>query len=174
MIWLLYAKQAVLSILKRAMAYPLQTALIVAVAACVWLYAGKQSAYDAIAKRDAEIVMLEQASKIATAAQIALNDQVTDKQNEIARLTDANETNRRNIADRSRAYAGRMSAQGYCRKASATPESSFAEGSNKPSADAVVVTRSDFDILTGNTARLIDIKAWADRLIADELGQPVN
>lgn len=174
MIWLLYAKRAILSTLKSAVAYPWQTAFIVAVAACVWLYAGKQRAYDTIAKRDAEIVMLEQASKIATAAQIELNNQVIDKQNKIARLTDANETNRRDIADRSRAYAGRMSAQGYCRKASATSEGGSAKGSNKPSADAVVVTRSDFDILTGNTARLVDVKAWADRLIGEGLAVPVE
>jgi len=174
MSWLLCAKRAVLSTFRCALAYPWQAALIVAVAACVWLYAGKQRAYDTIAKRDAEIVMLEQASKIATAAQIELNNQVTDKQTEIARLTDENETSRRDIADRSRAYAGRMSAQGYCRKANPTPEGGSPEGSNISSADAVVVTRSDFDILTGNTARLVDVKAWADRLIAEGLAVPVE
>jgi LPS O-antigen subunit length determinant protein (WzzB/FepE family) len=140
----------------------------------VWLYAGKQRAYDTIAKRDAEIVMLEQASKIATAAQIELNNQVTDKQTEIARLTDENETSRRDIADRSRAYAGRMSAQGYCRKTNPTPKGGSPEGGNSSSVDAVVVTRSDFDILTGNTARLVDVKAWADRLIAEGLAVPVE
>jgi len=174
MIWLLYARRAILSTFKAALAYPWQAALIVAVSACVWLYTGKQKAYDTIAKRDAEIAMLEQASKIATAAQIALNNQVTNKQTEIARLIDENETSRRDIADRSRAYAGRMSTQGYCRKANPTSEGASPEGGNEPSADAVVVTRSDFDILTGNTARLVDVKAWADRLIAEGLAVPVK
>jgi len=103
-----------------------------------------------------------------------LNNQVTNKQTEIARLIDENETSRRDIADRSRAYAGRMSTQGYCRKANLTPEGGSPEGGNEPSADAVVVTRSDFDILTGNTARLVDVKAWADRLIAEGLAVPVQ
>jgi hypothetical protein len=117
---------------------------------------------------------MEAASNIATAIQIELNNQVTDKQTQIARLTDANETNRRDVADRSRAYAGRMSAQNYCRQASGAAQSGIAQGSDSASADAVVVSQADFSILTDNTARLIDVKAWADRLIADGLAVPVN
>ncbi len=174
MMWLLYARGVVLSIFKVAVAYPWQAALIVSLCLSAWLYSGKQGARATIAKRDATIAQMEAASKIATAAQLALNKAVTDKQTEIARLTDADETNRRDIADRSRVYAGRMRADDYCRKASAAAQSDIAESGDSTSADAVVVARSDFDILTGNTARLVDVKAWADRLIGEGLAIPVE
>jgi hypothetical protein len=67
-----------------------------------------------------------------------------------------------------------MSAENYCRKASAAAKSDIAESGNGPSADAVVVTKSDFDILTGNTARLADVKAWGDALIGEGLAVPVD
>jgi hypothetical protein len=157
-----------------ALAYPLQAALIALLCLSAWLYWGKQSALDTVAEREATIAQMEQASNDAKAAQIALNNAVTDKQTEIARLTDANETNRRNIANRSSDYAIRMSADSYCRKASAAAEGDIAESRNGTSADAVMVTKSDFDILTGNTARLADVKAWADHLIGEGLAVPVD
>jgi predicted RecB family nuclease len=140
----------------------------------VWLYSGKQHARAIIAKRDQTIVQMEAASKIATAAQIELNKQVTDKQTQIARIIDNDETSRRNIADRSRAYADRMSAQSYCRKASIAPENHFTPSSNSASGDAIVVSQADFDILTRNTARLVDVKAWADSLIGEGLAVTVE
>jgi len=174
MIWLLCAKNAAVSIFKRAIAYPWQSALIASLCLSLWLYSGKQHARAIIAKRDQTIVQMEAASKIATAAQIELNKQVSDKQTQIARIIDNDETSRRDIADRSRAYAGRMSAQSYCRKASIAPENHFTPSSNSASGDAIVVSQADFDILTRNTARLVDVKAWGDRLIANALGQPVD
>lgn len=174
MIWLLYARSVVLRVFKVAVAYPWQAALIASVCLSLWLYSGKQDALATIAKRDAAIAHMTAASKIATAAQIALNKAVTDKQTEIARLTDADETNRRDIADRSSDYAERMSGENYCRKAIATAESNIAKSGNGPSADAVVVIKSDFDILTSNTARLLDVKAWADRLMGEGLAVPVE
>jgi predicted RecB family nuclease len=169
MLWLLYAKSAAVSIFKSAAAYPWQVALIASLCLSLWLYSGKQHARAIIAKKDDTIVQMEVASKIATAVQIELNKQVTDKQTKIARMIDNDETNRRNIADRSRAYAGRMSAQSYCRKASLAPENHFTPSSNSASGDAVVVSQADFNILTRNTARLVDVKAWADRLIGEGL-----
>jgi hypothetical protein len=157
-----------------ALAYPLQAALIALLCLSAWLYWSKQNVRETVAKREATIAQMEQASKIATAAQIALNKANTDKQTEIARLTDANETNRRNITNRSSDYAIRMSADSYCRKASAAAEGDIAESRNGTSADAVMVTKSDFDILTGNTARLADVKAWADHLIGEGLAVPVD
>jgi hypothetical protein len=157
-----------------ALAYPLQAALIALLCLSVWLYWSKQNVRETVAQREATIAQMEQASKIATAAQIALNKANTDKQTEIARLTDANETNRRNIANRSSRYASRMSAENYCRKASAAAKSDIAESRNGTSADAVILSREDFDILTGNTARLADVKAWGDALIGEGLAVPVD
>ena len=174
MMWLLTAWGGVKRLFGLAVVYPLQAALIASLCLSVALYMGKQNALATIAKRDATIAHMTAASKIATAAQLALNKAVTDKQTEIARLTDADETNRRDIADRSSLYASRMSAQGYCRKANPAPQDSDTESGIRPSDDAVVVERKDFDILTGNTARLVDVKAWADRLIGEGLAVPVE
>lgn len=174
MMWLMYASSVFSRLFKQAAAYPWQAALIVSLCLSAWLYSGKQSARATIAKRDATIAQMDAASNIARAVQIELNNQVTDKQTQIARLTDAKETNRRDVADRSRAYAGRMSAQNYCRQASGPAQSGVAQGGDSTSADAVVVSQADFNILTGNTARLIDVKAWADRLIGEGLAVPVG
>lgn len=174
MMWLLTAWGGVKRLFGLAARYPLQAAIIALLCLAAWLHMGKRNALDTVAERDATITQMQAASKIATAAQIALNKAVTDKQTEIARLTDANQTNRRDVADRSSDYAGRMSAKSYCRETTPTTEGGSAEGSNEPSADAVVVTRSDFDILTGNTARLMDVKAWGDKMIGEGLAVPVE
>lgn len=174
MIWLLTVWGGVKRLYGIAVAYPLQAALIASLCLSLALYQGKQSALATIAKRDATIAHMTAASKIATAAQIALNKANTDKQTKIARLTDADETNRRDITNRSSLYAERMSGKNYCRETSAAAESDIAESGNGTSADAVVVTKSDFDILTGNTARLLDVKAWSDRLIGEGLAVPVE
>lgn len=174
MIWLLTAWGGVKRLFGVAARYPLQAALIASLCLCVALYQGKRSALATIAKRDATITQMEAASKIATAAQIALNKQVTDKQTEIARKADNDETIRRDIADRSRVYADRMRAGAYCRKASATTEDSAAEVDTSASADAVVVSADDFRILTDNTARLIEVNAWGLKLVSEGLGVPVD
>lgn len=169
MIWLLTAWGGVKRLFGLALRYPLQAALIASLCLCVALYQGKRSALATIAKRDATITRMEAASKIATAAQIALNKAVTDKQIEIARKADNDETIRRDIADRSRAYADRMRAGAYCRKASATTEDSVAEADTSASDTSVVVSADDFRILTDNTARLVLIKAWGDDLVKSAL-----
>jgi hypothetical protein len=159
---------------KAALTYPLHAAIVALLCLSAWLYWSKQNVRETVAQREATIAQMQQASKMATAAQIALNNAVTDKQTEIARLTDANETNRRDIANRSSRYASRMSAENYCRKASAAAEGDIAESRNGTSADAVMVSREDFDILTGNTARLADVQAWGDALIGEGLAVPVD
>ena len=161
-------------LLRIALAYPLQAAIVALLCLSAWLYWSKQNVRETVAQREATIAQMEQASKIATAAQIALNKANTDKQTEIARLTDADQTNRRDIANRSSLYAIRMSGENYCRKASATAKSDIAESRNGTSADAVILSREDFDILTGNTARLADVKAWGDALIGEGLAVPVD
>lgn len=107
-------------------------------------------------------------------AQIALNKAVTDKQTDIARLTDENQTNRLLIASRADDYARRMSAKGYCeRQASPPAKSDIAQSGDRPGDDAVILTRDDFDILNRNTARLTDVKLWGDKLIIEGLAAPV-
>ena len=159
------------SLIKRALDYPWQAALIIALLACGWLYMGKERALATIAKRDATIVQMEAASKIATAAQIELNKQVKDKQTEIARNADNAKTD---IIDRGRAYADSMSGQAYCRKADSPAQSGLASGGDVARDTAVILERADYDILVGNTARLVQVKAWADALIQADLAVPVE
>lgn len=161
-------------LLDLAARYPWQAALICALALSAWLYAGKHDALATVAKRDATIAAMIKASDEASEAQKKLNKGVTDKQTDIARKADANETNRRDIAARSSDYASRMSAQSYCRETNPAAESAAAESGNGTSADAVMVSRADFDVLTGNTARLLNVKAWGDDLIAEGLAIEVG
>lgn len=171
MMWLLTAWGGVKRLFGMVAAYPWQAALVIALAACAWLYMGKQNALDTIAKRDATIVQMEAASKIATAAQIALNKQVTDNQTEIARKADNAKTD---IIDRGRAYADSLPAKDYCRKAGATSQGGFAAGGDVTSDTAVILERADYDTLVANTARLVQVKAWGDDLIAQGLAVPVE
>ena len=156
------------------LAYPLQAALIIALLACSFFYGAWQEAVDTIAKRDATIVQMEQASKDARAAQLAMNKANTDRQTDIARNADNDQTTRRDIADRSSRYADGMRADAYCRKASATAEDRLAESDNSAGSDAIVVSADDFRILTDNTARLVEVKAWGDDLIQADLAVPVE
>ena len=172
MIWLLTAWGGIKRLFGLAARYPLQAALIASLCLSAWLHMGKQNALDTVAERDDTIAAMIKASDAARAAQIAMNKAVTDKQTEIARKADNDQTTRRDIADRSRAYADRMRAGAYCRKASATTEDSAAEVDTSAGPDAVVLTRADFDILTGNTARLVSIKAWGDDLVKAGLAVP--
>jgi hypothetical protein len=129
----------------------------------------------ALERANKTIADMTAASEAAKAAQIALNKAVTDKQTQIARLTDANETNRLKLADAANRYAGRMRFANHCPAGTNTAtESSIADSSDRPDSDAVILSRADFDILNGNTARLMDVKAWGDKLIAEGLAVPVS
>lgn len=174
MMWLLTAWGGVKRISGIAMRYPWQTALIITLLACLWFYNARQDALATIAKRDATIVQMEAASKIATAAQKALNKQVTDQQTQIAKDADNDQTTRSDIADRSSRYADGMRADGYCRKASAASEDNSPQDRDPASADAVVLSRADFDTLTDNTARLAEVHEWGLALIQADLAVPVE
>jgi hypothetical protein len=167
-------KSLIQRLYRLAVDYPLQAAIIALLCLSGWLYAGKQDALDTVAARNVTIAEMKKASEVAGAAQIALFNANTEKQTQIARLTDANETNRRFVADLSSDYAKRMSAENYCREASSATKSDSAQGGDGTSADAVVVTREDFDILTDNTARLMDVFDWSQGMIEAGLAVPTD
>jgi len=158
-------------VFKAAVSYPWQTALVIALAACGWLHMGKQSALATIAKRDETIAQMEAARKIATAAQMALFNEVTSKQTQIAKDADNAKTD---IVERGNRAADRMRAKDYCIAAATTSENGIASGSDVTSDTAIVLDRRDYDILVGNTARLVQVKAWSDRLIAEGMAVPVE
>lgn len=174
MMWLLTAWGGVKKLFGLALRYPMQAAIIALLCLSGWLYMGKADALATVAKRDATIAAMTKASKDARAAQIAMNKANTDKQTDIARKADNDQTIRRDIADRSSRYADGMRAKDYCRQASATSEDRVTEADTSAGPNAVVVSRADFDKLTGNTARLLEVKAWGDALIADGLAVPVQ
>lgn len=106
----------------------------------------------------------------ATKERDALFKQVSDKQRNIARLTDENETNRLKLASAADAYARRMRWQDHSRtEAGPATESNPAQSGDSPDPDAVILSRADFDILNANTARLMDVKAWGEKLIEEGL-----
>lgn len=126
--------------------------------------------YEQLGDARETIAGIKVASENARKEQLALNQAVRDKQNQIARLTDENETNRLKIASAADAYARRMWWGNHCpAQANTAPEGGAAEGGDGPGEDAVILSRADFDILNANTARLMDVKAWGDKLIGEGL-----
>lgn len=125
-------------------------------------------------KLTGQLVSMEQAQELARKAQLALNKSISDKQTEIARLTDENQTNRLKLADAANRYASGNSLRKVCPSIAgnnSAAESGVAQSGNSADPDAVILSRSDFDILNGNTARLMDVKAWGDRMIAEGLAE---
>jgi hypothetical protein len=114
------------------------------------------------------------ASENAGKEQLALNQAVQNKQNQIARLTDENETNRLKIASAADAYARRMRWGNHCpAQANTTPESDPSEGGDRPSEDAVILSRADFDILNANTGRLMNVNAWGNKMVTEGIATPL-
>ena len=172
--WLLTAWGGVKLVFGAVVAYPWQAALIASLCLSLWLYNGREDARMNLASARDTIEEMKQASKDARAAQIAMNKANTDQQTQIAKDADNDQTTRRDIADRSSRYADGMRAENYCRKASATSEDNSPQDRDPASADAVVLSRADFDTLTDNTARLVQVKAWSDALIQADLAVPVE
>ncbi len=156
--------------------------IVALIALTAWLWIGKASEARradkmtvAVAKWESAYNWMVVASEENRKAQIALNKQVTDKQTQIARMADENETNRNLIASRAGDYARRMSAKGYCeRQASPPAKSDIARSGDRPGDDAVVLSREDFDVLNRNTARLTVVKLWGDKLIIEGLAEKLN
>jgi len=155
-------------------------AVLVAVGAYFYLSASTwqgraERALATVERRNNAIALMSAASEAAKTAQLALNKTIFDKQTQIARLTDENETNRLKLAARASNYADRMRFDKICgSETSATAESGITESSDRPDPDAVLLSRADFDLLNSNTARLMDVKAWGDRMIAEGLAVKVE
>ncbi len=126
--------------------------------------------YEQLGDAREKLVEHKKAGERAVKARDELFKQVSDKQKEIARITDENETNRLKLANAADAYARRMQYANHCRAgAGAAAESGAAQSGDGPDPDAVILSRKDFDILNGNTARLMDVNAWGDRMIKEGL-----
>jgi len=121
----------------------------------------------------------DEASKAATAKQIAMNDKRTqgekdnanDKNDRIAQLEAGN---------RATVYRDRWRVRNICEGSPAgadnAPESAVAESGNGAGdiADMVAISGADFDRCTANSVRLQSVKQWGDGLIAKKLAVPVD
>ena len=67
-----------------------------------------------------------------------------------------------------------MRSKDYCRKASATTEDRAAGVDTSASDTSVVVSADDFRILTDNTARLVEVRAWGQSLVDEGLAVLVD
>ena len=169
--WLKQALGALVSLARR---YPLQCALIVALAACGWLWRGKERAE---ADRDAalrEIVVQAdkfhkaqaEAERLAIEARAAtekLSKGLADAADAQARYLDAD--SRRNLADRVRNQAPRCSASGSI--APGVPDNPARDTGADPA--GVYLTLDEADALRRHEVRSVTCEGWALDLIAQGL-----
>ena len=165
--WLRKAARAAFDLARR---YPLAAGLIVALAACGWLWHGKGKA---LAERDAaraEIAAMVEANKVATerakearAATEKLSKELADATDQHAADLDA--ISRRALADRMRAKAPRCDASGAI--AAAVPDGSQVDpGANS---GGVYFTAAEADNLRRHEVRSTVCEDWARGLIAEGL-----
>lgn len=165
--WLRKAATALFDLARR---YPLAAGLIVALAACGWLWHGKGKA---LAERDAaraEIATMVEANKVATERAKAARAKTEKLSKELADATDQHAADldaisRRALADRMRAKAPRCNASGAI--AAAVPDGSKVDpGDNS---GGVYFTAAEADNLRRHEVRSVTCSAWARGLIAEGL-----
>lgn len=165
--WLRKAATALFDLARR---YPLAAGLILAVAACGWLWHGKGKA---LAERDAaraEIAAMVEANKVATERANAARAKTEKLSKELAHATDQHAADldaisRRALADRMRAKAPRCDASGAV--AATVPDGSQVDpGANS---GGVYFTAAEADNLRRHEVRSTTCSAWARGLIAEGL-----
>lgn len=127
-------------------------------------------------EKQAIISNMETASKAAKAAQIALNQATEAAYKAEAERTDREYSIALNDALRlANAYADRHRVRSVCegiaRQAGPAAEGNDPESRNGPGADAIVVSRADFETLNANTLRLKAVNEWGQRLIDQGLAE---
>ena len=149
-------------------AHLLIVALCVSLAGNAWLFWGRQAARVSAAKWEIAYNKALQASDANHAAQMAQVAADQAKFDQTAKDNANVETQIRTVyVDRGGAYADRMRFDKTCvRPAGPASEGNLAALDNGPGPDSVVLSRSDFDTLTGNTARLVAVHQWGEDLIA--------
>lgn len=126
-----------------------------------------------------KLVQLEQASAANLAAQRAQIEALTAKMADNAKENVRVETQIRTVyRDRASSYADthRIDVRdGVCRgTASAPGEGPVAPQPDSPGQDAVLVSRTDFDLFVENSARLEAAHRWAQSLIDDGTAEAIR
>ena len=177
MMLLLYAKNAALRIFKVAAAYPLQAAIIALLCLSAWLYWSKQNVRVTVAQREATIAQMKQASKIATAAQIALNAERTRKDTDNAKQSDLRYITAQAAAgDATVRYIDRWRVRpNSC--LSKTDSATQGDNSKVPdamSARTILVSERDVQACSAATGYAIEAHNHAASLIGEGLAVPVE
>lgn len=165
--WLRKAATALFGLARR---YPLQAALIVAVAACGWQTWRLSVVKQSLTAARAEIAAMVEANKVATerakearATTEKLSKELADATDQHAADLDA--ISRRALADRLRAKAPRCDASGAI--AAAVPDGSQVDlGANS---GGVYFTAAEADNLRRHEVRSTVCEGWARGLIAEGL-----
>ena len=144
-------------------------------AAYQWLEAGKYErshgkAVASLERANKTIADMTAASEAARAAQIAMNQAVTDKQIQIERLNrETSKLQATAIRDASVRYADNNRLSKVCPSfASATDpaaKDSVAQGNDGLQSQSIVVSAADFELLNTRTADAIRYEDWARSLV---------
>ena len=165
MIWLLTAWGGFKRLLRLAVAYPWQAALIVTVAASVWLYHGREQTRNHLAKEQAAHI----ATKVnyANAQKVAAEinkKQVARIESEYAAIAEKAESDyERRIADNRVALDRWLRSQAAKGSAGSTRASSTAPVSGEvvSGAETAIVPVADLEIVADAYAQLDALRAWA-------------
>jgi hypothetical protein len=175
--WLLSAWSGFKRLLRIALAYPLQAAIIALLCLSAWLYWSKQNVRETVAQREATIAQMEQASKDAKAAQIAMNAERTRKDTDNAKQSDsryiaaqaaAGDATIRYI-DRWRVQPNRCSGQ-----TNSAPQGDNSEVLDAMSARTILVSERDLQACTGATTYAIEAHNHAISQIEAGVAIPVE
>ena len=163
-----WLKQAAIALLGAIGRYPWQSACIALLALSGGLWRGNVSKERLIVYMKAERVKILDAQDQARTAQIAVFKAAEDKSRQLAKDNSNVETQIRTIyVDRRDAYADRMRFDKVCRSSAGSPaQDSPPKIDHGPSADSIIVSRADFDILVENTGRLDAVHQWGEAQIS--------
>lgn len=139
---------------------------------------------DKLAARDKTIAEMTAAQQIAAERQRQVNNQNEAKQADLARRADnaeleAGELRRkidglRNAADRFAASRRLLSLCGSPSSGPGTTSQGDPAGDrDRPGADAVLLTKPEYDEFVANTLRLERVRQWGDGLVTEGLAIPV-
>lgn len=169
-----WLREALSALVRLAGRFPREAAIIALLLACAWLWHGNTKRDRAIARWEQAAKAWQQASDANRALAVAQVKAVEAKSAQLAKDNQDHEQDlRAQLGARSAAYADRMRADAYCRSTAPAPaEDHPAPVDHGPGADAVILGRTDFDILTENTVRLKAANEWAKSLVKEGMAVP--
>ena len=182
MIWLQllgvwgWLKKAALSVFSAAVRYPWQVALVLSFCLSAWLNYGKGKA---LAERDAARAQIVALVKASDDNRKAAEEQVRQQQAAFDRAAKESQDEYETQLAAYRGRAGTYAAshrlprlQADCSTATTSGQGDTPADDNPAGADAIVVSRNDFDIFVENSVRLQQIHEWGESLQAKGLAIP--